>query len=168
MVLGMSLSTFTTLHVIISLVGILSGIVVVYAMLSSQDRMLWTAVFLGTTVLTSVTGFMFPFHQLLPSHIVGAISIIALAVALYALYARRLNGAWRWIYVSGALLALYLNMFVGVVQSFQKVGFLQPLAPTQSELPFVLAQAGLLAAFLALGYLAVTRFYPAAAAARAP
>ena len=168
MIFGLSLSAFTTVHVIISLVGILSGIVVVYAMLSSQNRMFWTALFLGTTVLTSVTGFIFPFHQLLPSHIVGAISIVALALALYALYARRLAGSWRWVYVSGALLALYLNMFVGVVQSFQKVGVLQPLAPTQSELPFILAQSGLLAAFIALGYLAVTRFYPAAASARVP
>jgi hypothetical protein len=162
----MSLSTFTMVHVVISLIGILSGIVVVYAMLASRDLMFWTALFLGTTVLTTVTGFMFPFHQLLPSHIVGGISVVALAAALYALYARRLAGAWRWIYVSGALLALYLNMFVGVVQSFQKISFLQPLAPTQSELPFIVAQTGLLAAFVVLGYLGVTRFYPLAASAR--
>jgi hypothetical protein len=160
MILGMSLSTFTTVHVIISLIGIASGLVVVYAMLNSKDRMFWTALFLGTTVLTSVTGFMFPFHQLLPSHVVGGISIVALAIALYALYARRLAGSWRWIYIAGALLALYLNIFVGVVQSFQKVAFLQPLAPTQSELPFVIAQTGLLAIFLVLGYLAVARFFP--------
>jgi hypothetical protein len=166
MTLGMSLSTFTMVHVVISLIGILSGLIVLYAMLTSRDLMFWTALFLGTTVLTSVTGFMFPFHQLLPSHIVGAISIVALAVAVYALYARHLAGHWRWIYVSGALFALYLNMFVGVVQSFQKVTFLQPLAPTQSELPFVIAQAGLLTAFIVLGYLAVTRFYPLVAATR--
>jgi hypothetical protein len=158
--LGMSLSTFTMVHVVISLIGILSGLIVLYAMLTSRDLMFWTALFLGTTVLTSVTGFMFPFHQLLPSHIFGGISIVVLAVALYALYARHLAGHWRWIYVSGALFALYLNMFVGVVQSFQKVTFLQPLAPTQSELPFVVAQTGLLAAFVVLGYLAITRFYP--------
>ena len=166
MTLGLSLSTFTMVHVVISLIGILSGLIVLYAMLTSRDLMFWTAVFLGTTVLTSVTGFMFPFHQLLPSHIFGGISIVVLAVALYALYARHLAGHWRWIYVSGALFALYLNMFVGVVQSFQKVTFLQPLAPTQSELPFVIAQAGLLAAFVALGYLAVTRFYPLVASTR--
>jgi hypothetical protein len=166
MTLGMSLSTFTMVHVVISLVGILSGLIVLYAMLTSRDLMFWTAVFLGTTVLTSVTGFMFPFHQLLPSHIFGGISIVVLAVALYALYARHLAGHWRWIYVAGALFALYLNMFVGVVQSFQKVTFLQPLAPTQSELPFVIAQAGLLAAFVALGYLAITRFYPLVASTR--
>jgi hypothetical protein len=160
MTLGMSLSTFTMVHVVISLIGILSGLIVLYAMLTSRDLMFWTALFLGTTVLTSVTGFMFPFHQLLPSHIFGGISIVVLAVALYALYARHLAGHWRWIYVSGALFALYLNMFVGVVQSFQKVTFLQPLAPTQSELPFVVAQTGLLAAFVVLGYLAITRFYP--------
>ena len=166
MTLGLSLSTFTMVHVVISLIGILSGLIVLYAMLTSRDLMFWTAVFLGTTVLTSVTGFMFPFHQLLPSHIFGGISIVVLAVALYALYARHLAGHWRWIYVAGALFALYLNIFVGVVQSFQKVTFLQPLAPTQSELPFVIAQAGLLAAFVALGYLAITRFYPLVAGTR--
>jgi hypothetical protein len=166
MTLGMSLSTFTMVHVVISLIGILSGLIVLYAMLTSRDLMFWTALFLSATVLTSVTGFLFPIHQLLPSRIVGGISIVALAMALYALYARHLAGHWRWIYVSGALLALYLNMFVGVAQSFQKVTFLQPLAPTQSELPFVIAQAGLLAAFVALGYLAITRFYPLVAATR--
>jgi hypothetical protein len=165
MVLGLSLPAFTTLHVLISLVGIVSGIVVVFAMLRSRDLMFWTALFLATTVLTSVTGFMFPFERVLPSHIFGGISIVVLVVALFALYSRRLAGAWRWIYVSCALLSLYLNMFVGVVQSFQKVAFLQPLAPTQSELPFVIAQLGLIAAFLVLGYFAVLKFYPLAIAA---
>jgi hypothetical protein len=161
----MSLSTFTTVHVVISLIGIASGLVVLYAMLNSKDLMVWTAIFLGTTLLTSVTGFMFPFHEVLPSHVIGAISVVVLVIALYALYAGRLAGAWRWVYVSAALLALYLNMFVGVVQSFQKVTLLQPLAPTQSELPFVIAQVGLLAAFLVLGYLAIARFHPLDASA---
>jgi hypothetical protein len=168
MVIGLSLSAFTTLHVIISLIGIASGIVVVYGFLSSEDRMFWTGLFLATTVLTSLTGFLFPFERVLPSHVFGVISIIVLAVALFALYSRRLAGAWRWVYVSAALIALYLNTFVGVVQSFQKLAFLQPLAPTQSELPFVIAQGGLLVAFLVLGYLAVTRFHPPAAGAVAP
>jgi hypothetical protein len=168
MMLGLSLSAFTTLHVIISLIGIASGIVVVYGMLNSADRMFWTALFLASTVLTSLTGFLFPFSRLLPSHIFGFISIAVLAVVLFALYAQRLAGAWRWVYVAGALVALYLNMFVGVVQSFLKLAFLQSLAPTQSEAPFVIAQAGLLIAFVVIGYLAVTRFYPAAAGATAP
>jgi hypothetical protein len=166
MMLGLSLSAFTTLHVIISLVGIFTGFVVLYAMLNSNDMATWTAVFLGTTVLTSVTGFMFPFHQVLPSHIVGGISIVVLAAALYALYSQHLAGAWRWVYVVTAVLALYLNTFVGVVQSFQKVGFLQPLAPTQSELPFVVAQSGVLVLFIVLGYLAVGRFHPLMSPAR--
>ncbi len=123
-----------------------------------------TAVFLAATVLTSVTGFLFPFHRLLPSHVVGIISLVALAPALLALYAFSLTGPWRWIYVAGAVLGLYLNVFVGVVQAFQKLAFLQPLAPTQSETPFVVAQAAVLAIFLLLGFLGLKRFHPEVAA----
>jgi hypothetical protein len=164
MILGLSLSAFTTVHVVISLVGIAAGFVVLYAMLNSNDLPFWMALFLITTVLTSVTGFMFPFHQLLPSHVVGGISLVALAVALYALYGQHLAGAWRWAYVVTAVLALYLNTFVGVVQAFQKVAFLHRLAPTQSELPFALAQGAVLILFVVLGYLAVSRFHPQAGA----
>ncbi len=160
MTLGLSLSAFTTVHVIISLVGIASGLAVLVAMLGGRNQPFWTALFLITTVLTSVTGFMLPFHQVLPSHVVGGISLVVLVIALFALYGQHLAGAWRWIYVATAVLALYFNAFVGVVQAFQKVGFLQRLAPTQSEPPFVVAQAALLAVFLALGYLAVKRFHP--------
>lgn len=164
--LGLSFSTFTTVHVVISLIGIACGFVVLYAMLKGMDWTPWTALFLATTVLTSVTGFMFPFHQLLPSHVVGGISLVVLAVALYALYGGGLAGAWRWVYVVCALIALYLNVFVGAVQSFQKIGFLRALAPTQSELPFVIAQAAILILFLLLGYRAVGRFHPGAPAGR--
>ena len=164
MTLGLSLSAFTTLHTVISLIGIASGLVVLYAMLSRGDAGFWTGLFLATTVLTSVTGFMFPFNQLLPSHIVGGISLVVLAVALYALYGQHLGGPWRWIYVVTAVLALYLNSFVGVVQAFQKVAFLHRLAPTQSELPFALAQGAVLILFVVLGYLAVSRFHPQARA----
>jgi hypothetical protein len=125
----------------------------------------WTALFLVTTILTRVTGILFPFSQLLPSHIVGAISLVVLALALVALYAFRLGGAWRWVYVVTAVLALYLNVFVGVVQAFQKLAFLHALAPTQSEPPFAVAQAIVLAAFVLLGFLAVRRFHPVAAPA---
>ena len=155
MILGMSLSTFTTLHVIISLIGIVTGLVVLLGMLGGRQLGSWTAIFLATTVLTSATGFLFPFNKLLPSHVVGIISLAVLAIALLALYGLHLAGAWRWIYVAAAVLALYLNVFVGVVQAFQKLAFLQPFAPTQTEAPFIVAQVVVLAIFAALGVLAV-------------
>src|SRR4051812_20241137 len=151
MVLGMSLSTFTLVHVIISLVGIASGIVVVLGMLSGNRMPSVTALFLATTVLTSATGFLFPFTTLLPSHITGIISLVILAIALFALYGQHLVGAWRWIYVATAVAALYLNCFVGVVQSFLKINALRSLAPTQSEPPFLIAQLAVLALFIVLG-----------------
>jgi hypothetical protein len=164
MTLGLSLSAFTTLHVAVSLIGIASGFIALWGMLASRRLDGWTALFLATTILTSVTGFMFPFNGLLPSHVVGAISLVLLAVALLALYAFRLSGAWRGIYVAAALAALYLNVFVGVVQAFRKLAFLQPLAPTQSEPPFAAAQLAVLVIFLAVGFLAVRRFHPAGGA----
>ncbi len=160
MILGMSLSTFTTLHVIISLIGIVAGIVVLLGMLGGRKLDGWTAIFLATTVLTSVTGFLFPFTKLLPSHVFGIISLVVLAIALLALYGLHLDGPWRWIYVATAVLALYLNVFVGVVQAFQKLAFLQPFAPTQTEAPFIVAQVAVLAIFVALGFVAVKRFQP--------
>jgi len=163
MILGMSLSTFTTLHVIISLIGIVAGLVVLLGMLGGRKLDGWTAIFLATTVLTSATGFLFPFNKLLPSHVVGIISLAVLAIALLALYGLHLAGAWRWIYVAAAVLALYLNVFVGVVQAFQKLAFLQPFAPTQTEAPFIVAQVLVLAIFAALGVLAVRSFHPEAA-----
>lgn len=139
MVLGMSLGAFTQLHVILSLIGIATGTVVLFGMLGGKRLPTWTALFLATTVLTTVSGFLFPFERLLPSHIVGIISLVALAIALFALYIRRIAGPWRWIYVATAVLSLYLNVFVGVVQAFLKQPFLKPLAPTQSEPSFVIA-----------------------------
>jgi len=160
MILGMSTFTFTVVHTIISLIGIFSGAVVVYGMLSAKRLEGWTALFLITTVLTSVTGFFFPITKIGPPHIVGAISLVVLAVAIPALYMYRLTGAWRWIYVAGAVLSLYLNVFVGVVQAFQKLPFLKPLAPTQSEPPFLVAQLLVLALFIVLGIKAVRSFHP--------
>ena len=160
MILGMSFSTFTTVHVVISLIGVVTGIVVLFGMLNGRRLEGLTAVFLATTVLTSVTGFLFPFSTLLPSHVVGIISLVVLVIALVALYSKRLSGAWRSIYIVTATVALYLNVFVGVVQAFQKVAFLQPLAPTQAEAPFVIAQVIVLALFAVLGFLAVRRFHP--------
>jgi hypothetical protein len=111
--------------------------------------------------LTSVTGFFFPFEHLLPSHIVGIVSLAVLAAAIVALYSGRLAGGWRWIYVVTAVLALYLNVFVAVVQAFQKIAFLHGLAPTQSEPPFAVAQGAVLIIFIVLGIVAVKRFHPA-------
>ena len=125
MILGMSILMFTVVHVVVSLLGIGSGVIVLCGMLRSQRLHGWTAFFLTTTVLTSVTGFFFPHDRLLPSHFVGIISLIVLAVAITALYGYRLAGSWRWVYVASAGLALYLNVFVGVVQAFQKLPFLK-------------------------------------------
>ena len=160
MILGLSTSAFTTLHVIISLVGILSGFLVVFGWLKGSSSAGMTALFLVTTVLTSVTGFLFPFTAWGPPQIVGAISLVALAVAIAALYVFHLAGPWRWIYIVTATLALYFNCFVAVVQAFQKVPALQPLAPTQSEPPFQIAQIIVLAILVVLGFLAMRRFHP--------
>jgi hypothetical protein len=165
MIFGLSLSGFTTLHVILSLIGIAAGLVVAFGMLGAGRLPGWTALFLATTILTSVTGFMFPFTQLLPSHVFGIISLIALALAVLAYYVFRLEGRWRWLYILSAVLALYLNVFVGVVQAFQKVSFLQPLSPTQSEPPFIIAQLAVLVLCLALGAVAIRSFHPAQPAA---
>jgi hypothetical protein len=162
MILGMSIETFTQVHIIISLIGIVTGLVILRGMLASRDSAGWTAIFLVTTVLTSVTGFFFPRDHILPSHVVGVISLAALAVALVALYVQRLRGRWRGLCVGSAVLALYLNVFVLVAQSFMKVPFLNRLAPTQSEPPFATAQLIVLAIFAVLGVRAVKRFHPAA------
>ncbi len=161
--LGLSLSAFTTLHVVISLVGIVAGLAVLPGILGGQRPGQLTLLFLVTTALTSITGFMFPFNGLLPSHVVGGISLSVLALAFLGLYLFGLAGAWRWIYVVGAVAGLYFNVFVLIAQAFQKVGPLHALAPTQSEPPFAIAQVALLVVFLFLGTRAVRRFHPAAA-----
>lgn len=129
MVLGMSLATFTLVHVIISLVAIATGIVVMAAMIGRRTTPVLTAIFLLFTILTSATGFLFPVPQLLPSHVIAIISLLLLATACVALYALRLSGAWRWIYVVTALVSLYLNVFVLVIQGFLKIPALSALAP---------------------------------------
>jgi hypothetical protein len=158
MILGMSTAAFTTLHVIISLIGIATGLVVVLAMCAGKRLPGWTALFLVTTVLTSVTGFLFHSTSFGPPHVVGVISLIVLALAIVGLYVHHLAGAWRWIYIVTAVLALYLNAFVGVVQAFQKIDFLRALAPTQKEPPFLIAQLLLLACFVVIAVIAVKRF----------
>jgi len=166
MILGMSTATYTFLHVLISLVGIGSGLVVMLGFLTGKRLDGWTALFLITTVATSVTGFGFPFDHLLPSHKLGIISLVVLAIAIPARYVFHLAGAWRWIYVVTAAMALYLNVFVAVAQSFMKVPALHVLAPTQKEPPFLVAQLVVLLAFVGLTILAAKRFHiePARAA----
>ena len=163
MILGMSASTFTTVRVVISLIGIFSGIIVLVGMFSANRLAGWTALFLVSTVLTSVTGFFFHSEHFGPPHVIGVISLVVLALVILARYVYRLAGAWRWIYVGGAVLALYLNVFVGVVQAFQKLPFLSRLAPTQSEPPFFVAQVIVMAVFVLLGIRAVMKFRPATA-----
>ena len=152
------LKTFTLIHVAISLAGIASGFVVMYGLLAGRRLDGWTALFLATTVATSVTGFGFPIVHFGAPHWVGVISLAVLALAILARYALRLTGAWRRIYVICAVLAFYLNVFVGVVQAFQKVPFLRALAPTQSEPPFLFTQLIVLAIFFALAAVAAVRF----------
>jgi hypothetical protein len=154
------MDALTLVHVLLSLVGIISGFVVLVGMFDSRRLESWTALFLITTVMTSVTGFLFPFTKLLPSHIFGIISLVVLAIAAGARYSFRLKDSWRWIYVVTALLALYLNTFVLVVQAFLKVPALKALAPTQSEPPFAIAQGILLVFFLYVGVRAAMRYRP--------
>ena len=161
MVLGMPLATFTFLHGLISLVGIASGLSVLERFFRNRTLGVSNTVFLITTILTSVTGFLFPFKTFgSPAHIVGTISLLILAIALFALYAGNLVGPWRWIYVSTAMVALYLNVFVAVAQSFAKIGRLHALAPTGSEPPFVIIQVIVLVLFIVLGIVALMRFRP--------
>lgn len=150
--------TLTKIHVVISLMGILTGVVVLIGLISGRRFNGWTAWFLVTTVATSVTGFFFPFHGVTPGIIVGIISLLLLAVAIFARYFRRFVGAWRWIYVVTAMIALYLNVFVLIAQLFQKVPSLKALAPTQTELPFLVAQLSTLLIFVVLTIAAALRF----------
>ena len=152
------MGTFTLIHVIISLAGIASGVVVLFGLFNAQRLNGWTTLFLTTTVLTSVTGFLLPADRLLPSHVVGAISLVLLAAAIVARYPKRLEGRWRGVYVVGAVASLYLNVFVLIVQLFRRVPPLTALAPTQTETPFVVSQLLALTIFGACGLLAVVRF----------
>jgi len=163
MTLELSLSAFTLLHVIISLAGIGSGFIVVLGLLNSKRLNGWTAIFLTTTVLTSVTGFMFPFEGFKPSYVLGVLSLLVLAVAIYSRYSRHMAGSWRSTYVITATFALYFNCFVAIVQAFLKVPALHALAPNGNEPPFVVAQMLLLALFVWLTYRATKQFRAAPA-----
>lgn len=160
MILGLSPEGFLLLHVAISMIGIFAGFVVMGGMYASNKLPTWTAIFLFTTILTSVTGFLFPITIFTPALAVGILSMVILLVALLALYVYRLAGWWRFVYVATALAALYLNVFVFIVQSFQKVTFLQHLAPKQAEPPFVFTQGVMLLTFVVLGLIALWKFHP--------
>lgn len=160
MILGLSVANFTVLHVVISMIAIFSGFIVVGGMFSNAGLAGWTAFFLLMTILTNVTGFMFPIAGFTPALAVGTLSTLLLLVAVYAVYKERLRGSWRTVYVVTASIGLYLNVFVLIAQSFQKVSFLQPLAPHGNEPPFAIAQAVTLVAFLLLGWMALRKFHP--------
>jgi hypothetical protein len=163
MVFGISLSAFTTIHVIISLIAIAAGFIAVFQMIANKPLGLWNTIFLWTTIATSVTGFGFPITGITPGIVVGIISLVILAVALLALYAQHLVGPWRWVYVISAIVALWFNVFVLIVQAFMKIPSLKTLAPTQSEPPFQLVQGAALVLFVVLAILAVRKFRPIAA-----
>jgi hypothetical protein len=165
MLLGLSLATFTLVHVVISLIAIVAGLLVMFGMLSSKRQPGLTAIFLLFTILTSATGFLFPFTQLLPSHMIGILSLVLLAIACIALYAMKLSGPWRWIYSLTALVSLYLNVFVLVIQSFLKVPALTAVAPGNppSGPVFAVVQGIVLVFFVLMIIGALRRFRPVAA-----
>ena len=161
MILGLSLAGFTVLHLVISMIAIGLGLIVAGGLLASNRLPGWTAWFLILTIVTSATGFLFPFTQILPSHIVAIISLILLAIAVYALYGKGLTGIWRSVYVVTAMLALWFNVFVLIVQSFQKVALLNAYAPTGTEPPFAITQGIVLLFFVFTIILGIRRFRPA-------
>ena len=166
MILGMSVATFVLVHVVISLIAIVAGLIVMFGMLGSKSQPGLTAIFLLFTILTSATGFLIPpllSEKLLPSHMIGILSLVLLAIACIALYGMQLSGAWRWIYVVTAMISLYLNVFVLIIQSFLKVPALHALAPSvpPSEPPFAILQGIVLVFFIIVIIGAIRRFRPA-------
>ena len=161
MILGMSITAFTLLHVVLSLVGIVTGLVVAGGLVTGKRLDRWAVAFLVTTVAANATGFGFPFVHVLPSHAVGIISLVVLAAVIFAQYVKRLVGRWRTAYASGVVVATYLNFFVLVAQLFRRIPDLFVAAPTQSEPPFALTQGLVLALFAWLGVAAVKGFRPA-------
>ncbi len=157
MIFGMT--TFTFVHVVLSLIGIFAGVIVMFGLFAAKRLDGWTAIFLVSTVATSVTGFLFPFHRFMPSHGVGIVSLAVLAVAILARYPLHLNSSiWRRTYVVTAMVALYLNVFVLIAQAFQKVPALKAMAPTQSEPPFLVTQLSCMALFVVLTIVAAIKF----------
>jgi hypothetical protein len=167
MVFGMSLATYTLIHVIISLIGIGSGLIVLFGMFGGKRLDGMTALFLATTALTSLTGFGFPFEHVTPGIILGILSLVVLAIAIPARYSFRMAGKWRTIYVITAVIALYFNCFVLIAQSFLKIPALHALAPKGNEPPFAIAQGILLVLFIVAGILAAKKFHPEASVSTA-
>ena len=157
-VLGLPLGLFTEIHVVISLIAIFTGVMLVRDMRKSRPLGIWNPLFLITIIATSVTGFLFPFKAFGPPHIVGAISLVILAIALMALYLGRLVGRWRWAYAISIICALYFDVFVAVLQAFDKIPALHRYAPTGSEPPLTAAQGLVLLVFLVVGFIAARRF----------
>lgn len=160
MVFGMSIALYTQIHVAISLIGIVSGLIVLFGMFGAKRMDGMTALFLATTALTSITGFGFPFHGVTPGIILGVLSLIVLALCIPARYTFHMAGKWRATYVITAIVALYFNCFVLIVQSFQKISVLHALAPKGNEPPFGIAQGILLVLFIIAGIRAVKKFRP--------
>ncbi len=154
------LTPFTFMHVVITLIAMAAGLVSIFGMVGNNRRDATTGIFLLFTVLTSVTGFLFPITKLTPALILGIMSMVVLAIALAARYAFSMRGPWRWVYVVTAVTAQYFNSFVLVVQSFLKIPVLHALAPQGNEPPFAVAQCAVLIFYVVLGYLAVKRFRP--------
>lgn len=156
----LSLAAFTVFHVVLSLIGIFSGFIAVFGMIAGKRLDSWTAVFLTTTVLTSITGFLFPFHKVTPGIILGIVSLVVLGVAIPSRYVKHLEGAWRRIYAVTATMALYLNVFVLVAQLFAKVPALHALAPNGNEPPFLISEVVVMALFIVLAVAAAIKFHP--------
>jgi hypothetical protein len=161
MIFGMD--TYTFIHVLLSLIGIVAGFVVLYGLLTANRMSAWTALFLATTLATTLTGFGFPYTGFTPAVGVGIVSTIVLVITIAARYAFRLRGSWRWIYAGGAVLSFYLNFFVLIAQSFQKIPVLNAFAPSGSEPPFAITQGIALLAFVIAGVLSLRTFKPAIA-----
>jgi hypothetical protein len=147
----MILNALTIFHVVLSLIGIGSGVVAIYGLLKAKTPGGWTQVFLATTAATSITGFLFPFHGVTPAQVLGVLSLIALTIASFSIYRYHSQGIWRRTYAITAVMALYFNFFVLVVQLFRRVPALSATAPTQSEPPFQMAQLAVLLLFAAIG-----------------
>jgi hypothetical protein len=156
----MILQIYTIIHTLISLVALFAGFIVLFGFLTGNRVDGWTKWFLISLVATTVTGFFFPFHGFTPAIGLGLISLPILAFTIYARYPKNVAGAWRWIYVIGAVISLYFNVFVGVVQSFEKIPALHAMAPTQTEQPFKLTQLIVLSLFVVLAIIAAIRFRP--------
>jgi hypothetical protein len=154
------MTAFTLFHVALSLIGIAAGFVVIWGFLSAQRFPAWNAIFLAATMLTSVTGFFFPIEHFTPAHAVGTLSLLVLGMAVVGRYPMQMDGRWRATYVITALISQYFNVAVLIIQSFQKVAALRILAPTQSELPFLITQLVAVTVFIVLGIAAVSRFRP--------